>query len=164
VRGDPHVYHPGFYPPFIHNIIHTQTECLTHADTLIQPHPSGNCMNWVLGHLLENQISLLSLLGGESPVEAGLLERYQRDSEPVTGDGPGVLSLSTLLAGLDRVESSLQTRLAELNDTDFTREIEFRGRTITVGWRGIFLNFHFTYHIGQLELLRQLAGRSEKLI
>jgi len=51
-----------------------------------------------------------------------------------------------------------------MSDADFTREIEFRGRTITVGWRVLFLNFHFTYHVGQLELLRQLAGRSEKLI
>jgi uncharacterized damage-inducible protein DinB len=147
-----------------HNIIHTQTEGLTQADTFIQPQPSGNCMNWVLGHLLENQISMLSILGGESPVDGGFLERYQRDSEPVTGDGPAVLSLATLLTGLDRVESSLLTRLAELNDTDFTREIEFSSRTMTVGWRVMFLNFHFTYHIGQLEILRQMAGRSEKLI
>ena len=81
-----------------HNLIHTQTEGLTQADTLIQPQPSGNCMNWVLGHLLDNQITLLTLLGAESPVDPALLERYRRDSEPVTGEGPGVLTLERLPA------------------------------------------------------------------
>jgi len=147
-----------------HNMIYTQTEGLTQTDTLIQPQPSGNCMNWVLGHLLDNQITLLTLLGKESPVDPVLLERYLRDSEPVTGDGPGVLALEHLLDGLDRVQVALIARLGEMSDADFIREIEFRGRTITMGWRVLFLNFHFTYHVGQLELLRQLAGRSEKLI
>jgi hypothetical protein len=147
-----------------HNMIRTQTEGLTQTDTLIQPQPSGNCMNWVLGHLLDNQITLLTLLGKETPVDPVLLERYLRDSEPVTGDGPGVLTLERLLDGLDRVQAALIARLGEISDADFIREIEFRGRTITIGWRVLFLNFHFTYHVGQLELLRQLAGRSEKLI
>ena len=147
-----------------HTMIHTQTEGLTQADTLIQPKPSGNCMNWVLVHLLDNQITLLTLLGKESPVDPVLLERYLRDSEPVISDAPGVLTLQRLLDGLDLVQAALIARLGEMSDADFTREIEFRGRTITVGWRVLFLNFHFTYHVGQLELLRQLAGRSEKLI
>lgn len=147
-----------------HTMIHTQTEGLTQADTLIQPKPSGNCMNWVLGHLLDNQITLLTLVGKESPVDPVLLERYLRDSEPVISDGPGVLTLERLLDGLDLVQAALIARLGEMSDADFRREIEFRGRTITVGWRVLFLNFHFTYHVGQLELLRQLAGRSEKLV
>jgi len=147
-----------------HNLIHTQTEGLTQADTLIQPQPSGNCMNWVLEHLLDNQITLLTLLGAETPVDPALLERYRRDSEPVTGEGPGVLTLERLLDGHDRVQAALAARLGELGDADFAREIEFRDRTITVGWRVLFLNFHYTNHIGQLELLRQMAGRGEKLI
>ena len=147
-----------------HNLIHTQTEGLTQADTLIQPKPSGNCMNWVLGHLLDNQITLLTLLGKESPVDPALLERYQTDSEPVAGDGPGILTLERLLDGHNRVQSALIARLGEMSDADFAREIQHHGRSVTLGWRVLFLNFHFTYHVGQLELLRQLAGWSEKLI
>jgi hypothetical protein len=147
-----------------HNMIHTQTEGLTQADTLIQPQPSGNCMNWVLGHLLDNQSTLLTLLGKESPVDSVLVERYLRDSDPVTGEGPGVLTLERLLDGLDRIQAALIARLGEMSDADFIREIEFHGRSVSVGWRVVFLNFHFTYHVGQLELLRQLAGRPEKLI
>jgi hypothetical protein len=147
-----------------HNLIHTQTEGLIQADTLIQPQPSGNCMNWVLGHTLDNQITLLTLLGKESPVDPAILERYRRDSEPVTGDGPGVMTLERLVDGHDQVQAAVLARLGEMSYADFDREIEFRGRSVTVGWRVLFLNFHFTYHIGQLELLRQMAGRNEKLI
>ena len=42
-------------------LVHDQTRDLTHADTLIQPKPSGNCMNWVLGHLLDTLIEIRSL-------------------------------------------------------------------------------------------------------
>ena len=45
------------------NLIHDQTNGLNQADTLIQPQ-GGNCMNWVLGHLLESQIIMLKALNG----------------------------------------------------------------------------------------------------
>ena len=62
------------------NVVQMQTKELTQADTLIQPQPGGNCMNWVLGHLLDNQITVLELLGGESPVSQSELAAYQRES------------------------------------------------------------------------------------
>jgi hypothetical protein len=37
-------------------------------------------------------------------------------------------------------------------------------RTTTVGQRVLGLYFHETYHVGQLELLRQLAGTGDKVI
>lgn len=147
-----------------HNVIKMQTEGLTHADTLIQPQPGGNCMNWVLGHLLDNQITLLELLGQASPVEASELSLYQRESAPLTSDGPDVLQLDRLLQCHNLVHDLLVARLAEMSPADFDREIQFRDRTVSLGWRLFFLHFHYTYHLGQLELLRQLAGKTEKLI
>ncbi len=64
-------------------ILHQQTQDLNQADTLIQPPSGGNCMNWVLGHALENQITILQLLDGESPIQPVDLARYQRESEPI---------------------------------------------------------------------------------
>jgi hypothetical protein len=147
-----------------HNLIKMQTEGLTQADTLIQPQPSGNCMNWVLGHTLENQVGILKLLGQEPPVDEAELEIYRRESAPISADGPQILSLESLLEGHEKVHKQLAACLAGMTDADFAREMEFRGRTVTLGWRFLFLHFHYTYHVGQLELLRQLAGRSEKLI
>jgi hypothetical protein len=146
------------------NLIHTQAAGLTTAETLIQPQPTGNCMNWVLGHILESQISMLTLLGAQSPVVAADLERYKRESDPIRGEDAGVLPVERLLEGLDSVHAALVARLPELSDADFVREIVQGERKFTVGWRFLFLHFHYTYHLGQLELLRQLAGHTEKLV
>jgi hypothetical protein len=146
------------------NLIHEQTNGLSQHDTLIQPEPSGNCMNWVLGHLLDSQITMLSLLGGESPVEPAVLERYRRESEPILVEGEGVLELQTLLAGHDQVFASITTQLNEMTEADFEQEIQQGERRMTRGWRVFFLHFHYTFHIGQLELLRQMAGKTDKII
>jgi uncharacterized damage-inducible protein DinB len=145
-------------------LIKNQTEGLTQADTLIQPQPSGNCMNWVLGHILESQIMMLAVLGGTSPVDPAELVIYKRESEPITGEIPGIHQLDWLLNGLDAVHNALVARLAEMKEADFAREIQQGERKFTLGWRFLFLHFHYTYHVGQLELLRQLAGHSDKIV
>lgn len=146
------------------NIIHEQTKDLTQADTLNQPQPGGNCMNWVLGHALENQVIILELLGGSSPVSGESLERYRRESEPIKREGPGVWTLEDLLAGYDQVQQAITTRLQEMDEQDFMQEVKWGERTVTLGWRVFFYYFHFTYHVGQLEYLRNLAGYTEKVI
>ena len=146
------------------SLIHDQTNGLSHADTLIQPRPGGNCMNWVLGHLLENQISMLKAIGGDSPIDPESVARYQRESAPISSDGEGVLLLEELLDGLDKVHSAIATRLSEMSEEDFDLEIQYGERKAIRGWRVFFLHFHYTYHIGQLEQLRQLAGKTEKVI
>ena len=146
------------------SILEEQTQGLTQADTLLQPQPGGNCMNWVLGHLLDNQVLMLETLGGESPVEKSMLSRYSRGSQPVKGEEAGLLDLVELLESHAKVNAALLARLEQLNEEDFEREITVYERQTTVGWRVFFLHFHYTYHIGQLEFLRNLAGKTEKVI
>ena len=146
------------------DLIKNQTAGLTQAETLIQPQPSGNCMNWVLGHILETQVTLLTAVGGVSPVDPGALAIYKRESEPITAGGPGVLPVERLLADIDAVHAALAARLAEMGPEDFAVEIQQGERRFTLAWRLLFLHFHYTYHVGQLELLRQLAGHGEKIV
>ncbi len=145
-------------------IIHDQTKDLTQADTLIQPQPGGNCMNWVLGHSLETLITILETLEGSSPVDKKSLARYPHGSEPVLEQEPGVWRLEELLAGFDRVQQAITCQLQTMDDEDFQKEILWNEKTVTVGWKLLFFFFHFTYHAGQLELLRNLAGHTEKVI
>ena len=145
------------------NLIHDQTNGLTQGDTLIQP-PGGNCMNWVLGHLLESQISMLKAMDGISPIDPVLLGRYKRESAPIMSDCEDVLSLEILLDGHDKVHAAITARLSEMSEVDFDVEIQQGERKVIRGWRIFFLHFHYTYHIGQLEQLRQLAGKTEKII
>ncbi len=145
-------------------LIHQQTNALLQSDTLIQPQPAGNCMNWVLGHLLESQITMLEALGGVSPISRNELNRYGRESDPILGEGEGIFALDTLLNNHDQVHKAILTRLDEMSETDMEHEIIEHERSMTRGWRVFFLHFHYTYHIGQLEQLRQLAGKTEKVI
>ncbi len=145
-------------------IIKLQTEGLTTADTLVQPQPSGNCMNWVLGHTLDSQIIMLKLMGEKSPIPEEELALYTRNSEPITGESTGVLSLEQLLAYHARVNDVLLSCLEQMDEADFEQKVESEGRTGTLAWMVFFRQFHYTYHLGQLELLRQLAGKMEKLI
>jgi hypothetical protein len=145
------------------NLIHDQTNELSQADTLIQP-PGGNCMNWVLGHLLESQISMLKAIDGVSPIDPVLLDRYKRESAPITPIDEDILSLDFLLDGHDKEHAAIAARLSEMSEADFDVEIQQGERKVIRGWRVFFLHFHYTYHIGQLEQLRQLAGKTEKII
>lgn len=145
-------------------IIHSQTKDLTQSDTLIQPQPGGNCMNWVLGHLLDGLINVLSVLEGEMPESLPNLERYQRESSPIQQDEPGLLTLPRLIENLDKVNNSILKRLEQLTDSDFDQEIELWGSQVRRGWVAFFYYFHYTYHLGQLEYFRNLAGKTDKVI
>jgi hypothetical protein len=146
------------------DVILAQTDGLTQADTLLQPQPGGNCMNWVLGHLLENQVSLLEVLGGASPLDATPLARYRRNSEPVKGTEADIMPLESLLNGHTLVHQAITDRLDKLTEADLDQETQFGDRLVKRSWYLLFMHFHYTYHVGQLEQLRQLAGRTEKVI
>ena len=140
-----------------------QADGLSHADSLRQPPFRGNCLNWVLGHLAENRDAILQALDAE-PVLGAAASRYARESDPITGDGPGVLPLEELLAILTRSQEALATALARTTEEDLAKEIRRGQRTITLSERIFFLYFHETYHVGQAELLRQLTGVNDKVI
>lgn len=145
-------------------IIHDQVSGLTQEESLFQPQPGGNCLNWVIGHLLINQCEIIDAMGGTPPFDPAILARYERNSEPIHGEEEGVLALNTMVSMHDQTHSVLNELLKTLKEEDFEKEIQIGERKVKLGWRVFFLHFHYTYHIGQLEFLRQLAGKLEKII
>jgi len=145
-------------------MIKMQTKGLSHEDSLLQPPFRGNCLNWVLGHIVETRDRILELLG-ELPIGGeGVRARYGYGSEPVCADGEGVLRLETLLEALERSQERINAALQRITVEELTKETEdHRGKT-RVAERLFFLYFHETYHTGQTELLRQLAGVNDKVI
>ncbi|HSJ28595.1 MAG TPA: DinB family protein [Acidimicrobiia bacterium] len=139
-------------------IVQAQCDGLDHADSLVQPPFAANCLNWTIGHLVMHRHKVLDLVGADHDIPA--FERYDRESDPVTGDGPGVRPLADLLAALDDSQIRLSAAL-EGADLAADRDDE---RFPTVGHRARFYYFHDTYHTGQVELLRALAGRTDKVI
>ncbi len=145
------------------SIIKRQTEGLSHDDSLLQLPEGGNCLNWVLGHLANNRDRILALVGAE-PVLGEAGERYRRESEPVTGPGEGVLKMQDLVDAIERSQASIAAFLQRATPEDLGREVPFAGRTGPLGDRLFFLYFHETYHTGQTEFLRHLAGKNDKII
>ena len=94
----------------------------------------------------------------------GGLDRYRRESEPITEDGPDVLPLEQLAAAIESSQSLIDTFLGELSDEAFSAETENDGRMVSLAQQLHFDYFHDTYHTGQTEILRQVAGVNDQII
>lgn len=146
-----------------HNyVIKRQTDGLTHEQSLLQPALRGNCMNWVLGHMLEARNEILQQLDQPSVLPAPETAFYQRESAPITPSSPA-LPLATLLTGFDEslayIEQGLQRIPEEKMATIINQE-----RQTTLRASISFSVWHEAYHLGQLEYLRQLTGVNDKVI
>ena len=138
------------------HVIKEKTEGLTHADSMLQLPFPGNCMNWILGHMLVYRMQCLGVIDGESKPDEGELALYGFGSEPMT-DSNKAIPLETLLARLDDAteqinaaldkmpESRLEVILDEEQDVSVEQRLHF------------YLVFHEAYHAGQLEPLYELA-------
>jgi hypothetical protein len=145
-------------------VLQAQTQGLSHADSLLQLPFRGNCLNWVLGHLLDNRDVVLEALGEQRIMSDPSAAYYRRGSEPIAGATANALQLQDLLDQLARSQERLARAWGGATDADMAREV-VRGETMTtLGKRVFFLYFHETYHVGQTELLRQLAGKNDQVI
>jgi hypothetical protein len=144
-------------------IIEMQAGGLSHADSLIQTEYNINCLNWTIGHIVGYRDVSLELLGA-APVMGAAADRYARESDPIRQDGPGVVSLDELVAMARRSQDRLAETIGSASAEVFAEERTFGDRTSTVGSRMFFNYFHDTYHTGQTELLRQVAGMDDSII
>ena len=147
-----------------HEIMRQQTADLDHTDSLLQPQPGGNCLNWVMGHLAVNLIEILGVLEGELPGDLPDLTRYRRGSQPIRGEEEGVLPLQVLIDTYTHLNHAVVNRLESMSEAEFEEEIDFWQGKERRSYVAFFYFFHHTYHLGQLEQLRNLAGRIEKVI
>jgi uncharacterized damage-inducible protein DinB len=145
-------------------IIKAQTKGLSHADCLLQPPFRGNCLNWVLGHIADNRNTMLRLLGEEAILGEAHAKRYGYNSEPVCGDGDDILTLEQLLTILKQSQGTLTAGLNKITAEELAREVHSFLGTTTLGQLIFFLYWHESYHTGQPEFLRQLAGKDDKVI
>lgn len=146
-------------------IIKMQTEGLSHEDSLIQLPFRGNCMNWIIGHVVSNRINVLKLLGAVEKISSESLERYIRDSDPITPDTQDAIPLAQLIELLEESQMEISNLLEEITDEVLQREEAFFGnRVMTVAEWLHFFFFHDSYHTGQTEILRQASGVDDKVI
>ena len=145
------------------HVIHRQTEGITNAESVLQPPVRGNCMNWILGHIVDERDYVLNLLGEKRVFTETERERYRRESTPITSIEDG-LPFDQLLAKFDLAQGRIESGLKAITEEVLAAPGEAGTRKDQVGALIAYIHWHETYHTGQFELLRQLAGRNDKVI
>jgi hypothetical protein len=142
------------------SVILRETAGLTHEDTLRQPPFGGNCLNWVLGHIVTGRDDILRLLGQSPLWTQDDYDRCKRGSVPITRPDQA-LPLERLLRDLAITHERILASLRDMADEQLSVP---SGDGVTVGQNLAILLWHEGYHSGQLDLLRRLAGKDDKVI
>jgi hypothetical protein len=137
-------------------LIKKHAEGLSHTDSVIQPPFKANCFNWVLGHIVSGRIEALTYLGGPPLWAEEELALYKTGSQPIT-NSEQALTLERLLADLDKSLEQISARLDQITPEELDQIVETRFGERPVGQHIDGLQWHETYHTGQLEILRELA-------
>jgi hypothetical protein len=149
---------------FSHLVIDRNTDGVTHAESLLRPEAGGNCMNWIVGHILVSRNAILRLVGAGAALDDAKCAPYRRGAAPLSADGDGALAFETLLDRLRSSQETLLERLPELTPEALAREVDGpTGGRETVAGALTLLHFHESYHAGQLGILRRLAGKEGAL-
>ena len=113
-----------------------------------------NCLNWTVGHIVHYRNVVLEMLEA-SPV-VGLGPRYDRESDPVLSDGPGVLPFDTLRGLLEESGEAVAGAIRS-SDGNLDRLVRSGDEEVAVGSRIQFYLFHDTLHVGQADVLAAMA-------
>lgn len=130
---------------------------LTQTDALVQPPVSGNCINWILGHIVCYRTYALAICGLTPVISTALAQRYARDSAPVLGPAADIADLATLLAAYWASHEQLLAYWQGMTPAQAAEVVTAAG--FTMPRAALLTSFmrHESYHAGQLELLREIA-------
>lgn len=145
----------------IHKVVELNLEGLTHEDSLIQPTPGGNCLNWVMGHLVHVYDLALPLVGQKPAGDADALKRYARGAAPLKNPAEAV-TLHELAKAWDEASTRMDSGLASLTPEALNASAPFSpsnnpNEIVRSLLATVF--FHQAYHAGQTGILRRLAGK-----
>lgn len=142
-------------------VVQLNVDSISHEESLIQPQPAGNCLNWVVGHLVCVYQLVFPLLGQESVIGEARLKPYVRHAAPLTNSAEA-LPLQELLAAFDKASERVDDGLANLAPNRLDDPAPFsptNNPKETVRSLLASISFHQAYHAGQTGLLRRIAGK-----
>lgn len=139
-------------------VLKKNTEGLSHEQSMNQPEPGGNCMNWVVGHILSARNGFLSILGEEPMWTEEQARPYQRGGE---WNPDGAIDLPQILTDLDTSQERILNGLKRFDPERLAEKAPFspvNNEDETLGSLLAGLAFHESYHAGQTGVLRRVIG------
>src|SRR3954454_2510939 len=100
-------------------ILKKNLEGITHEESLRQPEGGGNCLNWVLGHIVATRDAALKMLNQEPIWSQEEADTYRRGSSPIR-DGSRAESLERIVADFERSQDRLIAGLAKVSEAELT--------------------------------------------
>jgi len=119
----------------------------------------GNTAHWILGHLVTARHSILRRLGAEEPA-AEWEALFDMNAKPDSTEG--YPSIAELLGEMEGTSAELVERISGLAPAKAAEDYAEHafpdgGKSLAEGLA--FMHFHESYHVGQLGLLRRIAGK-----
>lgn len=146
-----------------HRLIHQNVAGLTHEDSLLQMPTGGNCLNWIVGHIVSTRSSLMRTLEIQPIWTDEHRAIYRGGSAPITAENAHTAyPLQDILRDLDRSQEAIIEALRGKSFEDMCVAATEPDRT--VGESVNYFGWHESYHTGQLEYPRNLAGKHEKVL
>jgi uncharacterized damage-inducible protein DinB len=145
----------------VNRVLSVNLDGVTHDESLQQPSPAGNCLNWILGHLVASYDNLLKVLDAERVLTPEQFEVYDRAAEPLT-ESTKAMSFDDLREAFgtshERVVAAIENLPAERLD-DPSPFSPGKNPNETIGSLLSLFAFHQAYHAGQTGLGRRLVGK-----
>ena len=139
-------------------------EGITHPESLQSPPGGGNCLNWVLSHILNSRNGVFPWIGLEPFWGEEHSGRYGRGSPPLT-DPAEAVPFQELERLYGESQQWLFSRLPELNKQQLQAALPNPGPVLgtTVREGLVTVAFHEAYHVGKTALLRRVLGKKEAI-
>lgn len=141
-------------------ILHANLEDVDHEASVRQPMPAGNCLNWIVGHLVAAYDNLLPVLGSEPVLSPEQKKIYERGARPLT-DPAQAMPFDELRNAWTTAHERVIEGLARLSENRLAEPAPFspaNNPDETIGSLLAIFAFHQAYHVGQLGLGRRVAG------
>lgn len=128
-------------------------EGISHEESLQQLPMPGNCLNWLLGHIVARRNTALELLGGDPVWEQEWTSVYRSGSEPIR-DGRRARDFHVLLEDLGESARRIEQALQGVREADLLEKKE-TDRGVKPVWEHLDgLHWHETFHVGQVEMVK----------
>ena len=142
-------------------VLQMNVDGITQEESLIQPQPAGNCLNWIVGHVLCVYNDVLPMVGQEPVMPKDSLKRYGRGPPPLQSSDEA-LPLRELVAKCEDAVHRLHEGLGSLTIERLDSPAPFsptQNPKETVRSLLTTVSFHQAYHVGQTGILRRIAGK-----